>query len=267
MPALFLILERNPQFWPRKPFPANRDRVHLPRQRAAVRVLRRQGPAAPAAGQLQAGQPDARRLRQGHRRAVRPRGLRRLLAELVATASRRGGFTAWEYYFDFGGGRPPWISGMAQATGIQAFGRASQLLGDTALPAPYAREALGAFSKPPPTGVRHAGPVRRPPLPPVLVRAAAVHHQRLPAVGDRPLRLREITGDPTAAAPVPRRRARGAPGAAGQRHRRLVHLLVPRPRVHPRVPRAAARARCRACADRDLRTECTASRAATSSPT
>ena len=27
MPALFLILERNRQYWPRKPFPRDRDRV------------------------------------------------------------------------------------------------------------------------------------------------------------------------------------------------------------------------------------------------
>jgi len=35
---------------------------------------------------------------------------------------------AWEYMFHFGGGAPPWISGMADATGIQALGRAADLL-------------------------------------------------------------------------------------------------------------------------------------------
>ena len=76
-------------------------------------------------------------------------GLRRLLQEMVKTSSRRGGFRTWEYYFSFGGGAPPWISGMAQATGIQAFARASQLLGDPSY-LTYARDAFGAFQRRPP---------------------------------------------------------------------------------------------------------------------
>jgi hypothetical protein len=34
-----------------------------------------------------------------------------------------GGGLAWEYYFPFGGGRPPWTSGMAQAVAAQALAR------------------------------------------------------------------------------------------------------------------------------------------------
>ena len=73
-------------------------------------------------------------------------------------AVRRGrGFVAWEYLFDFGGGSPPWMSGMAQATAVQALGRASQLLGRPGY-LTWARRALGAFDTPPPTGVRTTGP-------------------------------------------------------------------------------------------------------------
>ena len=49
------------------------------------------------------------------------------------------------------------MSGMAQATGIQAFARASKLLGDPAY-VETAKRALGAFETLPPTGVRTTGP-------------------------------------------------------------------------------------------------------------
>jgi hypothetical protein len=56
-------------------------------------------------------------------------------AEALALAlSDRGvpssGALRFEYYFPFGGGRPPWTSGMAQAVMAQAFVRASALTGD-----------------------------------------------------------------------------------------------------------------------------------------
>lgn len=82
-----------------------------------------------------------------------PERLRLLLDELHATASRRGSFMTWEYYFAFGGGLPPWTSGMSQGTGIQAMARGSELLGDRKY-ALLAREALGAFEVGPPVGVR-----------------------------------------------------------------------------------------------------------------
>ena len=47
---------------------------------------------------------------------------------LVARLIRRGRTSAWEYYLPFGGGRPPWTAGMAQAAGAQALARAAKLL-------------------------------------------------------------------------------------------------------------------------------------------
>ena len=44
---------------------------------------------------------------------------------MLRVASTRGGSKAWEYWFPFGGGYPPWASGMAQATGMQALARAA----------------------------------------------------------------------------------------------------------------------------------------------
>ena len=82
-----------------------------------------------------------------------PEQLRALLDRLVSLASERGGFTAWEYFFAFGGGTPPWISGLAQGTAIQALTRGTQLLRDPRY-AKVARGALGAFERRPPIGVR-----------------------------------------------------------------------------------------------------------------
>lgn len=79
--------------------------------------------------------------------------LRALLDEMVPLAAQRGPALAWEYYFDFGGGSPPWTSGMSQATGIQALSRASKRLGEPVY-LETATKALKLFTLPPPTGVR-----------------------------------------------------------------------------------------------------------------
>jgi D-glucuronyl C5-epimerase C-terminus len=58
----------------------------------------------------------------------------RLGAALAARSVRkRSGGAALEYYFPYGGGRPPWTSGMAQAVAAQAFARAGERLGSAAL--------------------------------------------------------------------------------------------------------------------------------------
>ena len=72
---------------------------------------------------------------------------------LVALAVDRGGYRGWEYYFAFGGGRPPWVSGLAQGTAMQALARGSQVLADARYVA-VARKGLGVFRRRPPQGVR-----------------------------------------------------------------------------------------------------------------
>ena len=54
---------------------------------------------------------------------------------LIARAVRYGNGLGWEYYFFFDGGRPPWVSGMAQAVAAQALARAGAFLGEPALTA------------------------------------------------------------------------------------------------------------------------------------
>jgi hypothetical protein len=79
--------------------------------------------------------------------------LRSLLDWMLAVAGRRGDFTAWEYFFTFGGGTPPWTSGLSQGTAVQAMARGGALLGDPAY-TEAARAGLGAFETAPPLGVR-----------------------------------------------------------------------------------------------------------------
>jgi D-glucuronyl C5-epimerase C-terminus len=55
---------------------------------------------------------------------------RTLADALVARGIPHGSRLVWEYAFRFGGGRPPWASGMAQAVAAQALGRAGALLQD-----------------------------------------------------------------------------------------------------------------------------------------
>src|SRR5918992_1239806 len=77
-----------------------------------------------------------------------------LLDELLEIAVPRGGGLAWEYYFDFGGGRPPWVSGLAQGTGLQAIARSAAKLDRSAELLPVIQRGLTLFEQKPPTGVR-----------------------------------------------------------------------------------------------------------------
>jgi hypothetical protein len=79
--------------------------------------------------------------------------MKQLLGEIIPFASERAGGLAWEYWFQFDGGSPPWTSAMSQATGLEALTRAYQATKD-----PYylkiAGEAMPLFSQPPPEGVQ-----------------------------------------------------------------------------------------------------------------
>lgn len=76
-----------------------------------------------------------------------------LLDEAVALAAPRAGGLAWESWFRFDGGRPPWVSALSQGTAIQALSRGAVRL---AAPGHFetARAGLGIFRARPPAGVR-----------------------------------------------------------------------------------------------------------------
>lgn len=157
MPVAFLQLERNRQYWRALPYPAPGDQVSFRGSEILFQYFAGEG--------LQL-HPLSTFKKANHLHGFCARAepscdqaaLRRILNEMTALAVKRGrGFIAWEYLFYFGGGTPPWMSGMAQATGIQALGRAADLLGEPKYAA-TARRALGAFETGPPSGVRTTGP-------------------------------------------------------------------------------------------------------------
>jgi hypothetical protein len=76
-----------------------------------------------------------------------------LLNELLPLAVFRDGVLAWEYMFPIFGGRPPWISALSQATVVQAMTRAAAKLSRPDLLA-VAGQAAGAFAFGPPAGVQ-----------------------------------------------------------------------------------------------------------------
>ena len=169
MPAAFLAVQRNAEFWGAGAFPP------------APPAPPRSGPCAGGSGQggarvTFAGDPVIFQWYRGRGLQLQPLAtfgranalwracqdpaqpclrdeLRLLLDRMAALGARRGGFLAWEYGFAFAGGSPPWISGLAQGTGIQAFTRAAALLGEPRY-VDVARRALGAFERRPPVGVR-----------------------------------------------------------------------------------------------------------------
>ena len=175
MPAMFLQLRRNSAYWASKTFPAEGDQVtfrgsellfqYFPGRGLQLHPLsnfKKANLLHGACGQSGRGQqPVCGAQPPGPRPGTpcRPQRLRRLLDELSGLAVRRGRkFIAWEYLFDFGGGSPPWMSGMAQATAITALARGARLLNRPDYNA-TAEAALGAFEVPPPIGVRTEGPL------------------------------------------------------------------------------------------------------------
>ena len=153
--ATFLLLRRNTEFWTRAPFPAAGQRVsygpavfqYYPGRGMQLQPLASWGRLNWLARTCLRDRTLARR-----RAACPVRELRTGVDTLLGLAAQRGDFLAWEHYFSWGGGTPPWISGMTQATAISALARASRALGEPRW-RKAAHTALGAFEAPPPLGV------------------------------------------------------------------------------------------------------------------
>lgn len=56
--------------------------------------------------------------------------LERLAQRMLQLSVTRGSFTTWEYYFPYGGGDFPWVSGMAQGVSLQVLARTTARTGD-----------------------------------------------------------------------------------------------------------------------------------------
>jgi hypothetical protein len=145
---LFLTLQRNAEWWSTQPLLANGQRVTFSGSELVWQYVPGQGiQLHPLAnfGKLNAYAKGSKR--NNARNTV-------LLDELMSIAVPRGGGLAWEYYFTFDGGSPPWVSGLAQGTGLQAIARSAVKLGRMPELLPKIQAGLTLFEQAPPTGVR-----------------------------------------------------------------------------------------------------------------
>ena len=151
MPALFLQLRRNKEFWEREPQIRLGERVefegdpllfqHYEGFGLQIQPLGNFGKANGLWKECQERPQECRREK-----------LHALLTSMLRVASWRAGAKAWEYYFPFGGGYPPWASAMAQATGMQALARGAVFFAEPRFMF-AARKAVPLFLRPPPAGV------------------------------------------------------------------------------------------------------------------
>src|SRR3954471_12411915 len=170
MPAVFLTLARNAEWWAVNGPPApgspgeNGARGRRCRPLSAVRAARVEFPGSELVFQYYRGMGlqlqmngtwgKANALFGSANPAFVARGAA-LLNELLPLGVLRSGVLAWEYMFPIFGGRPPWLSALSQATAVEALTRAAAKLGRPDL-LPIAGAAAGAFAFPPPAGVRVA---------------------------------------------------------------------------------------------------------------
>jgi len=147
LPALFETVARNRQWWSNGPLLRNGARVSFTGSRIVWQFYAGEGLQIQWLGTFG----KANGLWQGGYDA----SLRGLLDEALALAAQRAGGIAWEYLFRFDGGRPPWVSGLAQGTALQALARAAVRLGEPRY-FEAARAGLGIFREAPPAGVRVA---------------------------------------------------------------------------------------------------------------
>jgi hypothetical protein len=152
LPVLFQTLDYNRQWWTTGPVPGANQYVefagsqlvweYYPGQGIQLQVLASFGKADGlyTAGPAQYPQLEA------------------LLSQMIPLAVNRAGGLTWEYYFQFDGGKPPWISAMTQGTAIEALTRAYLASNDTSY-LQLAHDALPIFTAPPPIGVRVPTPL------------------------------------------------------------------------------------------------------------
>ena len=151
-PALILQLRRNTDFWEREPRIENGTRVSFEDDPLLFQHYKGFGLQIQPLGNFGKANGLWKEC-QERPRDCKPDRLRDLLNSMLRVASYRVGGKAWEYWFPFGGGYPPWASGMAQATGMQALARAAVFFGEPRFMI-AARKALPLFRKRPPAGVR-----------------------------------------------------------------------------------------------------------------
>jgi hypothetical protein len=146
LPALFLTVDRNRQWWMTGPLLSTGQRVEFAGSQLLWEYYPGQGIQLQVLGSF--GKADGLYSRG-------PSGygaLEELLGELIPLAAQRGGGLTWEYYFHFDGGVPPWTSAMSQATGLEALSRAYRATRSSYY-LQVAQQVLPVFTTRPPAGV------------------------------------------------------------------------------------------------------------------
>jgi hypothetical protein len=148
MPLAFLTLQRNREWWTTGSLLSYGQRVTFKGSSIIWQAYPGQGVQVQWLGTF--GKANSLMSGGQHRYDA---ALKQLLKETTALAAKRAGGIAWESWFTFDGGRPPWVSALSQGTALQAYSRAAIHLKDNTL-FEVARSALGIFRTAPPTGVR-----------------------------------------------------------------------------------------------------------------
>jgi D-glucuronyl C5-epimerase C-terminus len=146
LPVIFLTLENNRHWWTSEPLLASGTRVSFPHSKIVWEYYGGQGIEIQWLGTF--GEGNGYYL-SGHENA----NLRQLLSEILPLATKRAGGIAWEYMFQFDGGRPPWTSGLSQGTALQVLARSWSRFKEPAL-LTAAQQAVGIFQTPPSSGVQ-----------------------------------------------------------------------------------------------------------------
>ncbi len=151
LPALFLTLERNRQWWTTEPLLSSGARVSFPGSKLIWEYYAGQGIEIQWLATF--GEGNGYYL-SGHENA----NLKQLVSEVIPLATARAGGIAWEYLFRFDGGLPPWTSGLSQGTGLEVMARAWQRFKEPA-DLTAAQQAVGIFETAPPQGVMVKTPI------------------------------------------------------------------------------------------------------------
>src|SRR4051794_25085101 len=148
LPALFDTLQRNREYWASQPLPAAGARISFPGSELVYQLYPGHGLQIQWLGTF--GKLNG--YATGGKRYDARAGA--LLDEALPLATERAGGLAWEYLFGFDGQSPPWVSSLAQGTGLQAMARTATRLKRQPEVFPIALRGLGIFGTAPPEGVR-----------------------------------------------------------------------------------------------------------------
>jgi hypothetical protein len=148
IPALFLTLRRNVEYWSSQPLLSSGARMSFPGSELVFQYYVGHGLQIQWLGTF--GKLNG--YWSGGKRYDARAGA--LLDEALPLATERAGGLAWEYLFPFDGQNPPWVSSLAQGTGLQAMARTATRLQRQAEIFPIALRGLGIFQTAPPAGVR-----------------------------------------------------------------------------------------------------------------